>query len=475
MLRKSRFLALLVLIIIILSNVCAHAAYSTLRYGDSGDAVKALQEKLVSLGYNTNGIDGKYGNGTKKAVYNFQRANGLGKDGVAGNATLTKLYGASTNTNNATSNAVPEGSVNYQNVVITPANQASNNLPKVVTLPADTLEYGSTNNSVKDMQLALSSLGYNTNGTDGKFGKGTEKAVKEFQKKNKLTNDGKAGRQTLTLLYKLCGISISSAPTNSTLVNNTTPVVNNTTISSYTPVGTLRSGSTGNNVKLLQLALKQLGFYSGNINSNYDKNTSNAVLALQKKYNLDADGVAGAMTQRTIQKLIAGESPTNSTTTTAPVSLSFAPPTKSQVQLLHWYNDVKGKLKYGNTLNVYDPVSGAGWKLKVVARGAHCDAEPLSAIDTQELFRAFGGKETWTPKSVYVQLPDGRWTIASTHNVAHDGQSITDNNFNGHLCVHFLRDMEETKKNDPNYGVTNQNEIRKTYKKLTGNVYQELK
>ncbi|NMD38836.1 MAG: peptidoglycan-binding protein [Christensenellaceae bacterium] len=472
MFKKTRFLALLVLIIFLQTSV-SHAAYATLRYGDSGEDVKSLQQKLVSLGFNTNGIDGKYGNGTKKAVYNFQRATGLYKDGIAGNATLTKLYGA----NNNSKPPVAEGTVDYQNVSITPGSQASNNLPTVVTLPSETLEYGSVNSSVKDMQLALNSLGFNTNGADGKFGRGTEKAVKAFQNKNKLKVDGKAGRQTLNLLYKLCGIKISSAPTApNTNVNNTTPDTN-TAITSYTPVGTLRIGSSGNNVKLLQLALKQLGFYSGSINSKYDKNTSNAVLALQKKYNLDADGVAGAMTQRLIQKLIAGENPNTNTNTnvTSPVTLSFAPPTNKQVQLLHWFNDVKGKLKYGNTLNVYEPVSGAGWKLKVVARGSHCDAEPLTATDTQELFRAFGGKETWTPKAVYVQLPDGRWTIAATHNVAHGGQSIKDNNFNGHLCVHFLRDMEETKKNDPNYGVTNQNTIRKAYKKLTGNEYQESK
>ena len=37
-----------------------------------------------------------------------------------------------------------------------------------------------------------------------------------------------------------------------------------------------------------------------------------------------------------------------------------------------------------------------------------------------------------------------------------------------HLCVHFLRDMDECQKNDPNYGVQNQNAIRKKWKELTG-------
>jgi hypothetical protein len=69
---------------------------------------------------------------------------------------------------------------------------------------------------------------------------------------------------------------------------------------------------------------------------------------------------------------------------------------------------------------------------------------------------------------VYVKLPSGVWTLAAMHNVPHLTGSISDNGFNGHLCVHFLRDMEECQKNDPSYGVTNQNTIRKKWKEMTG-------
>ena len=81
---------------------------------------------------------------------------------------------------------------------------------------------------------------------------------------------------------------------------------------------------------------------------------------------------------------------------------------------------------------------------------------------------AFGGVNTWNQKAVYVKLPDGRWSLASTHDMPHDSGTIKDNGFNGHLCVHFLRDMDEAKKNDPKYGVANQETIRKYWKKLTG-------
>ena len=48
--------------------------------------------------------------------------------------------------------------------------------------------------------------------------------------------------------------------------------------------------------------------------------------------------------------------------------------------------------------------------------------------------------------------------------------SIKDNNFKGHLCVHFLRDMSEAQEKDPSYGVANQNTIRDFWKRLTGEV-----
>ncbi|MEF9880845.1 MAG: hypothetical protein RR975_15635, partial [Clostridia bacterium] len=59
-------------------------------------------------------------------------------------------------------------------------------------------------------------------------------------------------------------------------------------------------------------------------------------------------------------------------------------------------------------------------------------------------------------------------TLASMHNVPHLTGGIQDNGFDGHLCVHFLRDMEECSQNDPSYGVTNQNAIRRKWKQMTG-------
>lgn len=65
----------------------------TLRKGASGNITKLLQERLVSLRYSTNGIDGIYGSGTANAVYSYQKNKGLVSDGICGRATWSKLLG----------------------------------------------------------------------------------------------------------------------------------------------------------------------------------------------------------------------------------------------------------------------------------------------------------------------------------------------------------------------------------------------
>ena len=63
----------------------------TLRKGARGNITKLLQEKLVSLGYNTNGVDGIFGSGTDNTVRLFQKANRLVVDGIVGKNTWRKI------------------------------------------------------------------------------------------------------------------------------------------------------------------------------------------------------------------------------------------------------------------------------------------------------------------------------------------------------------------------------------------------
>ena len=67
------------------------SSYPTLKRGAKGNITKLLQEKLVSLGYNTNGIDGIFGAGHEKVVISFQKSNELVADGIVGKNTWRKL------------------------------------------------------------------------------------------------------------------------------------------------------------------------------------------------------------------------------------------------------------------------------------------------------------------------------------------------------------------------------------------------
>ena len=66
----------------------------TMKIGDSGDDVKAVQVRLSILGYYTGKLDGKFGAGTLKAVRSFQARNALTVDGKVGPRTLETLQSA---------------------------------------------------------------------------------------------------------------------------------------------------------------------------------------------------------------------------------------------------------------------------------------------------------------------------------------------------------------------------------------------
>jgi hypothetical protein len=61
-----------------------------LSIGDRGPEVRAVQQKLDSLGF-TLGVDGVFGRGTMAQVMAFQRSQGLNVDGVVGQGTLRAL------------------------------------------------------------------------------------------------------------------------------------------------------------------------------------------------------------------------------------------------------------------------------------------------------------------------------------------------------------------------------------------------
>jgi hypothetical protein len=72
--------------------------------------------------------------------------------------------------------------------------------PQTVPLPAATLKLGDHGNAVKQLQRALSSLGYTTGTIDGVLGASTERALIAFQTAHHLSPDGVLGPATRAAL-----------------------------------------------------------------------------------------------------------------------------------------------------------------------------------------------------------------------------------------------------------------------------------
>ena len=67
----------------------------TLRQGSRGSAVTDLQRRLATAGFSPGAADGIFGSATAAAVRSFQRARGLGADGIVGPQTWGALLGRS--------------------------------------------------------------------------------------------------------------------------------------------------------------------------------------------------------------------------------------------------------------------------------------------------------------------------------------------------------------------------------------------
>ncbi len=366
-----------------------------------------------------------------------------------------------------------------------------------------TLYNGCRGEEVRELQQALIDLGYLGGTADGIFGKNTENAVRKFQKKNKLTVDGLAGSVTRSLiLSKSSGkqsVSGNTATVTSVPVTEQNKSVQtehsaaDQSVSSSLFAGnytTLRLGSRGDRVRSMQNALINLGFLKGKADGVFGNMTLASVKAFQSSNKLTVDGIAGRQTLSALENAVKNgnvstdvskqgstsestvstekESETSADKDNEDINEKISGPSSGSVKLLHWFNDIKPSLSNGQNLLVYDPSTGLSWTLRILSRGRHCDAEPLTSRDTRTMVKAFGGVNTWNQKAVYVRLPDGTWTLGSTHDMPHQSGSIKNNDFNGHLCVHFLRDMDEARQNDPNYGVSNQETIRSYWKKMTG-------
>lgn len=136
------------------------------RFGDSGDAVGDIQDRLGALGFSSSPDPrAEFHEATQRAVREFQKAKGLDEDGVVGPDTWRSLYEAGYR--------LGDRLLFYRRPMI-------------------------RGEDVSELQSRLNSLGFDSGKADGILGPLTENATLEFQHNRGLAEDGKAGPEVVT-------------------------------------------------------------------------------------------------------------------------------------------------------------------------------------------------------------------------------------------------------------------------------------
>jgi peptidoglycan hydrolase-like protein with peptidoglycan-binding domain len=170
----------------------------------------------------------------------------------------------------------------------------------VATTPSSTvLKKGMRGAEVRKLQQDLTNKGYNTKGIDGIFGSNTEKAVKKFQKANKLKADGIVGPATKKALGMKTSVSKTTTKKTTKTAKKETAVKS---VSVDTPFSNslLKKGMRGAEVKKLQQVLTNKGYSTKGIDGIFGSNTEAAVKKFQKAQKLTVDGLVGPSTKKAL-------------------------------------------------------------------------------------------------------------------------------------------------------------------------------
>jgi N-acetylmuramoyl-L-alanine amidase len=174
------------------SYVSGNRKRTYLSYGDQGDDIKALQERLAELNFKPGVIDGIFGKVTEDAVIRFQKAANLRVDGIVGPQTRDALKGYKVD-----APIIELGS---------PTDEPSGDSElyemesrRILRLISPYMR----GEDVRDVQEKVGSI------ADGIFGPSTADEVREFQRKNGLAVDGIVGPKTWQSLDKVSNGGVS--------------------------------------------------------------------------------------------------------------------------------------------------------------------------------------------------------------------------------------------------------------------------
>jgi len=144
----------------------------------------------------------------------------------------------------------------------------------------ETLQLDDTGDAVKVLQEKLKILGFYHALVTGIFGLSTEVGVRAFQREFGLAETGIVDREMWELLFQLTDVA--------------SPISDHEV---------LRLGDSGSEVRELQLKLRALLYYTGQVTGNFDKETENAVKRFQFNNDITTTGVVDSITWVLIEAL----------------------------------------------------------------------------------------------------------------------------------------------------------------------------
>ncbi|MEH2393591.1 MAG: peptidoglycan-binding protein [Nostoc sp.] len=232
----------------------AGQALALQKIGSNGAEVSNSQRCLKKLGYFNGPVSGKFASLTQNAVIKFQQANRIPANGVVG-----------TNTQRALQRACQSRTY-------------SRNTSGTLRSPSDqypVLSQGKSGAAVTRLQQRLRQLGYLNANPNGNFGPMTRDAVIRFQRNYRIAANGIVNRQTWNTLL------------------------------GYSPTPTRSSFST-QQVRELQVRLRQLGYFKTNPTGNIGPITRKAVIQYQRNYRLPVNGIANAQVLESVRRTSTG-------------------------------------------------------------------------------------------------------------------------------------------------------------------------
>lgn len=225
---------------------------TTLREGDRGLAVEALQQRLQTLGFYDGSITGYFDALTAVAVQQFQQSRGIYANGVVGSTTLFAL--------NPNVPGIP-----YRIPIVQRPPAPIQNSLSIISL-------GDTGSQVRKIQRRLRDLNYYNGPINGCFDTATQDALIWFQESRGVTVTGIAGPTTQNSLFNTR--PVSATPNRTVVFVATTPPIYG-----------------ASSVQQLQQRLRIQGLYNGPINGIYDGLTQQAVAQARAFYGPNADTV----------------------------------------------------------------------------------------------------------------------------------------------------------------------------------------